>query len=305
MKTATLNRTRFLGLVLGGALLCLAAETRAQNDPSGTWDFVISGSRQQGVAFLTFAKEGTITGFEVTTSYTPPPSSDGRGDSGVGRTPGSTGSTNLFVFGLVDIAGSWNYDAKGRTIGFLNQDLESSSFVATVKPGRRLTMKVTDSPNPALLDFQPRNRVFKGIPIEPTDDVSGNFYADGLKSATNSSQKFIEFFSLANLAAAAEADSSFVTNFPFFTNILANPDTTGNAYFYAGSGPGYTNFGVALFSAQKKMAIASIQASAADTNGILRSVSGGFNVGSGINGAGRLLGVDEDSDRISYKVRRF
>src|SRR5215475_1037864 len=117
MKTVNLYAkagNRSLALCLGGALLCLAAQAQAQNDPSGTWDFVVSGS--------------------------------------------------------------WNFDSKGRTIGFINEGEDSpdvaasSSFVATVKPGKRMTMKLTDSPNPTVLDFKPRNRVYKGIPLEPTDD---------------------------------------------------------------------------------------------------------------------------------------
>ena len=313
MKTVNLYAKaahRSLALCLGGALLCLAAGAQAQNDPSGPWDFVISGSHQQGVAFLTFEKDQSINGFEVITSYTPPPSStEGRdGDNG-GRQIGSGGSSNVFFFGFTGISGTWHFDSKGRTIGFINEGQDSSdvaqsaSFVATVKPGSRMTMKLTDSPNPAILDFKPRNRVFKGIPLEPTDDVSGAFYADAVKNTTNASQKFIEFFSLANITDAIAGDPTLVTNFPFVTNIVG--DASANAYFFSGSGPGYTNFGVALFSAQKKLGIASVQVDSFGSNAILRSVSGSFNVGSGVNGAGRLFGVDDDSDRISYKVKRF
>ena len=305
MKTSTLNpgsrKTPLpLGLVLGAALLCgLASGARAQNDPSGDWDCVISG-HQQGVAFLTFNKDTTITGFEVITSYTPPESSDGRGLSfNDDRNRVSGGSTtNHYLLGLFPITGNWGFDSKGRTIGFITEgddDLikQGGSFIATVKPGRRLTMKVLDSPDPLVPSFQPRQHVYKGIPLDVTDDVSGDFYANGTQnSRTNGfEQKFVEFFNLS---------SSDFTDFPE----ISGPASV-NAYVLAGSGPGYTNFGLALFSGQNKMAIVNRQFETFGSNSILRSVSGSFNVRSGINGAGKLLGTDDNVSRINYKVKRF
>jgi hypothetical protein len=72
-----------------------------------------------------------------------------------------------------------------------------------------------------------------------------------------------------------------------------------------GHGPGYTNWGLALFSAQRKLAIVSVMTDSVNSNSILRSVSGNFNVGSGLNGAGRLLGTDDDISRISYRTWRY
>jgi hypothetical protein len=307
MKTSTLKRGGRntplpLGLILGAALFCgLASGARAQNDPSGDWDCVISGN-QQGVAFLTFNKDTTITGFEVITSYTPPESPDGRGlGFNNDRNDVSSGSTtNHVLVGLFPITGNWGFDSKGRTIGFITEGddvvRQGGSFIATVKPGRRLTMKVVDSPDPTMPSFQPRQHIYKGIPLDVADDVSGDFYANGTQnSITNGfEQKFVEFFNLSS------ADS--VTNFP---EIFGSP-ASANAYFLTGSGPGYTNIGLALFSGQNKMAIVSRQfETSSSSNSILRSVAGGFNVRSGINGAGKLLGTDDDVSRINYKVKRF
>src|SRR5215813_6120335 len=103
MKTVNLSATgrkHSLAWLLSGAVLCLAATgAHAQNDPSGTWDFVVSGS-QQGVAFLTFNKDFTLSGFEVITSYTPPPSPEGRDGTDTGRVPSSGGVSNQFLIGF-------------------------------------------------------------------------------------------------------------------------------------------------------------------------------------------------------------
>jgi hypothetical protein len=322
MKSTTLNPSRRsrrlpLGLFLGASLLCaLATPARAQEDPSGTWDFVISGS-QQGVAFLTFEKDFSINGFEIITSYTPPVTEDGRGGTENDRDPSVSATlSNQVLIGFTPVSGTWNFDLKGRTIGFLNEGEEaggdlalSASFIATVRGGRRLTMKVTDSPNPERVDFKPRHRVYKGIPLQPNDDISGEFFANGVhNSETNgAAQKFTEFYTLTNFVSAVAGDPSFLDAFPVFASI-ADPEGdngSANAYFMTGHGPGYTNWGLALFSAQRKLAIVSVMTDTVNSNSLLRSLSGNFKVGSGVNGAGRLFGTDDVLARISYRTWRY
>src|SRR5258705_447256 len=102
-----------------------------------------------------------------------------------------------------------------------------------------------------------------------------------------------------NLVPLLEGDQSFMTNFPFLVGITNSDGTVSpNAYFLSGAGPGYTNWGLALFSAQKRMAMVSVQSDTVNSNSILRSLSGGFKVGSGVNGAGKLLGTDDSLARI-------
>jgi hypothetical protein len=96
---------------------CQAA---AFDSPVGTWDFISSGAGQNGIAFLTFENDGTFNGYHLWAPDPPKKPSvnpRGSGDSGRGSS-GSSSKTNHFVFGFDDINGNWNYNSKGKVIGF-------------------------------------------------------------------------------------------------------------------------------------------------------------------------------------------
>jgi hypothetical protein len=103
--------------------------------PVGTWDCLMSGSGQQGIAFIRFSSNGSsnwFSGYEL--QATPPKTGgiatvvEGRNDTGdTGRVPGlsatnATGTpTNNYVFGFTSVQGPWTYDSKGRVIGYFTQ----------------------------------------------------------------------------------------------------------------------------------------------------------------------------------------
>jgi hypothetical protein len=127
------------GLILGG----LAGVATAQTPPYGTtWDCILSGSGQQGIAFLTFSNDFTFSGYELLVGKqgSTGKSTDGVADTrnaggNTGRTsesdtnaPAGTG-TNLFGFGR--ISGPWSYDTKGRVLGYFLQIVNQQTSVST------------------------------------------------------------------------------------------------------------------------------------------------------------------------------
>jgi len=121
-------------MVLGG----FTGVAQVQHPPYGTtWDCLISGSGQQGIAFLTFSNDFTFSGFELLVGKQTTASSGGGRNSGgdVGRNtstdtnaPTGTG-TNLFGFGSVN--GPWRYDNKGRVIGYFLQVVNQQTAITT------------------------------------------------------------------------------------------------------------------------------------------------------------------------------
>src|SRR5438552_10382052 len=115
--------TTLRGAIATGALLLLgalgAASQAAQpKSPVGTWDCLLSGSHQQGIAFLTFTNDlattnRTFSGYRLLVG-TPQssPGTDPRGSgSEVGRN--SESGTNSFasttLFGFDRVSGQWQY----------------------------------------------------------------------------------------------------------------------------------------------------------------------------------------------------
>ncbi len=306
MKTSKkIVNVRRLALGLAATLLAggFGIVAHAQNSPVGDWDLVISGS-QRGVAFLTFNKDSTIQGFEIIT-YRPSSSalrsSDPRNPTlGIDGRYIDVGATNSeFLIGLGEISGSWNFDSKGRTVGFFTPALDltnnhfSQTFVAKVNPGKKLTLKTQSSPEPLASGNKIHRDVYTGVPFTPSLNVEGNWYGDGqLASTTNSAstkQKFAEFF----LLTSAE-------EVPVFTNLVTS--TFGpSIFFLSGTGPGYTNFGLAFVSNQKRMAIVSQQIAYYGTNEVivLRALSGSHNTK---KNTASLVGTDDRGSSISYKA---
>jgi hypothetical protein len=141
MKTPSLHNRRegrpfgrlfaTAALLLGGALM---AQAQQFNSPAGTWDFVLSGPDQQGIAFITFLQDtdsgGTFYGYQLLNMPVaqPTPSTDGRNPGGdPGRTPASsTNAPGTNVFGFSSIRGPWEFDNKGRVQGIFYEVVNSS-----------------------------------------------------------------------------------------------------------------------------------------------------------------------------------
>jgi hypothetical protein len=121
------------------SLPCQAAPA-APRSPVGVWDCLLSGSGQQGIAFLTFSSNGSsnwFSGYEL--QATPPKTGgittvvEGRNDGDAGRVPGLSATnaastpTNNYVFGFTGVQGPWTYDNKGRVVGYFSQVLNQAA----------------------------------------------------------------------------------------------------------------------------------------------------------------------------------
>jgi len=118
----------FRGAVRGTLLpllTALAVSAQAQNSPVGTtWDCILSGSGQQGIAFLSFADDYTFTGY---TTFAGKPrkarNPDEEGRLGVPIFRGEQDpdeKPQTYLYGFVPISGPWSYDTRGRVIGFFS-----------------------------------------------------------------------------------------------------------------------------------------------------------------------------------------
>ncbi len=124
-------------LVLSG----LPAAAQQNASPVGpTWDCLLSGSGQQGIAFLKFEDDGTnrtFSGYQLLVGKQSAADSEegrslaggvGRGISPDGSASGGSRST-LFGFGFVN--GPWQYDEKGRVVGYFVEILNQQTSINT------------------------------------------------------------------------------------------------------------------------------------------------------------------------------
>jgi len=153
-----------VALLLSGALTALGQGGFVS--PLGTWDFVLSGSGQQGIAYITFTTNssfgGNFHGFQLLSApqnpppVIPPPStnSDGRnpgGDPGRGDTNEvetttnavSTNTINTNVFGFIEIHGPWEFNSQGQVIGFFDELLNIGTEESTNWLGGGLIANIT------------------------------------------------------------------------------------------------------------------------------------------------------------------
>jgi hypothetical protein len=135
-------------LALGG----FSAAAQSRNTPVGpTWDCLLSGSGQQGIAFLTFSNDFTFTGYQLLAGKQNAASSVGeegrnigggvdRGISVDGSAPSGGGGTTLFGFGFID--GPWRYDEKGRVVGYF---VEAVDRVTTITTNQIITLRTNET----------------------------------------------------------------------------------------------------------------------------------------------------------------
>ena len=141
---ANMNKpaSRFLksgfALVAGALLAGTSAGVYAAQSPSpvGTWDFMITGGGQRGMAFLTFTNDGTFFGYELQAGSKAAVSTGGSSDvdtasrnggndtsrhgvdlSNGGSGTNSGGHSSTTLFGLSTVSGPWWFDANGRVVG--------------------------------------------------------------------------------------------------------------------------------------------------------------------------------------------
>src|SRR5206468_10402946 len=120
-----------------------------------------------------FAADGTLGGIGAFTFF-------GRN---VAHTNHGFVITNLY--GAADLDGAWVYDGPNHITGFINQlsysvggsqtnvSTNGLSFRAVVKPSRL-----------SMVTFGPQGTVtYKGIPLQPTNDITGTYYGTVFKRA--------------------------------------------------------------------------------------------------------------------------
>jgi hypothetical protein len=288
-------RSGLAALLLCGIAASVGATAQAQvlNPPTGTvWDCVLSGSGQKGIAFITFANDQSFSGYQILSS-TPKSaaSTDGRNaGGGIGRgveLEDSNGRTNLFGFDQVQ--GPWSYDAKGKVIGnwtmvsgndnnSTNSVTNSVSFVATVVPGKRLTLVAATSNGKV---------TYKGVPYRQImPSLSGSWY--GTKQAKK--QSFTEFYTFVSMADSNPFEAGY-------------PDLSGYPGIYYtldGSGPGYDIVGFSMLSSQKKIAFTFQSYAGGGTNGVLNASFGSFSTSSTGALKATTTGVEAPDTKIRY-----
>jgi hypothetical protein len=141
-----------------------------------------------------------------------------------------------------------------------------------------------------------------GVPFVTATDISGNWYAQGMVSDSGISREtFTEFFTLDNMAALAGSATKAATLPEIFTDIASSP-VGGNAYLVTGSGPRYTNYGVALLSSKKRLGLVVREGDFATEQTILRAVEGPINTN---KSTATLQGTDDNDANVRFQMRKF
>jgi hypothetical protein len=286
-------------LLLWGVTAASAINLQAQAlfSPAGTWDFILSGGGQKGIAFITFADDQSFSGYQIlSTSPRSASSTGGRnvgGDLGRGiELSGDTSSTNLVastnLFGFGRITGPWAYDAKGNVIGNFTQVIDAGtgsnegivdgvSFSAKVVPGKRLTLVASTSNGKV---------TYKGVPYNAgLTRIDGTWY--GMKKLKG--RNFTEFYSFNSLADLN----------PF---LGTDPDLSqypGIYYTVDGEGPGYEVKGFSMLSTQKKIAFSFQSFNGGGTDGVLNASFGTFSNPKGVPKAS-TSGIEFPNNGITY-----
>ncbi len=278
----TSSRGRLTGAVVITTLLLLSGFTgiaQVQNPPYGTtWDCLLSGSGQQGIAFLTFSNDFTFSGYQLLVgkqSVSSASTSDRNPGGDVGRaadvsTNSVGGGTNLFGFGPV--SGPWRYDVKGRVVGYFTEILNQQTTITT---NYETTVLVTTNydttttpPTPIGYTFTTNyNTTFttnttattnavsftaKVVPGKRLNLVSSTPYGKVTYNGVPQDQKPIPAPISGSWYGAKKKDrQTFVEFFTLLPTDVKNIYTTTN-----GQGPGISFYGYSMVSVRKKMAFA-------------------------------------------------
>lgn len=290
-----------LGLFLGD----FASLARAASSPVGTWDFVISGNRRCGTAYMEFDADGSIIGQELF-AYLPKPAQrtdpnprlhtlTGT-DPRTGELTGSHGVVGTNSFGGGSLAGLWGFDERGRTVGFLERyHVEVDSIVTNVVTTNMgvavtnsATVTVTNTITNSLsftATVQPGKRMtllqtdaegrhtYIGLPFVTVSNLTGSYIAVG----TYDGVQRVEFFDL-------DADV-----FP------------PNTFDLMGGGAGYIYGGGAMLSRQKKLTLVHLRTSGPSPF-LVTALGGSFNP---VTRRGTVAGTDGNGARITLRISPY
>ena len=280
-----------------------------------TWDCVLSSARQQGLAYLTFGDDFSFTGYELRSVALSAPSTDPRGGGIDSRGGSNTISAPLPTqfFGATSINGPWGFDAAGRVIGSFvevatttNTTLPNSFVGKVTQTSQTRYGPMTVSTNITLADVKIHGTHYAfatnleftfstesyrtNIHWIPPVSYSQTFlFLNTNHSVVTSPTRFTFVIStpsgkvtgtavpamstLANLGG--NWYGSITTNGMSYQEFFQLTPWTRNMYQVSGSGPGYTNWGVALLSSQKEIGfcIASASTNTAVVDGIPTTVA--------------------------------
>lgn len=254
------------GLALGalGLTLLVLQPTASGQSPVGSWDVVLGGNAQRGVAHLQFNADGSIGGIAIFTVH----------GNKLSRTNGQY--VYQYIFGSAAVQGGWVRDGTNRIQGYLNliSQGDEERDRQTVTNG----FSLNGSTKPTRLNLNahgPSGKMsLKGVPLAETNlvDLTGTNYL-------------------------AEAR---VPGIPFpLTEIFTPSQLSPNLYYVTGTGSGYTYTGTLLISVQKYAAF--YQERTAEIVGPpIVTYAGQFNP---TRRRGELRGTDGFNTNVRYKFQ--
>jgi len=312
MKTLNKSLSRVARSMTAALLLSGAGQVWAQYaSPVGTWDCVVSG-REKGVAYLTFADDYTIRGYEVLTPKNLGTSTNenARGADDIGRTIDSTVSeskTNFSGFAL--ISGYWSHESSGKKIlGFYTEGNYSQTCTTNQAITESTTTEILDNGDGTyttnLTTYYITNDV---TTCEITGLTNGLSFSAivrpgsrlSLKATSingNKTLKGVPATEIADLSGFyyAQGKKSGVKYVEFF-EAEASADYA-NGFDITGSGAGYELYGRALASRQKKLGLFYVRTSE-DNPSV--SLFGPINYSTY---KANLKGWDGNGAKVTYKV---
>lgn len=207
---------RIRDLVVLSGLWLTAPVVFAQTSPVGSWDIVLGGRYQRGLAQVTFQSDGTLDGVAVFTI--------------LGTHLFHTNGSYIYrhILGSAAVQGEWVQAGPNRITGFLN--LIGSGATAGETNGFSLS-GVTQPTRLNLLAHGPAGKVtLRGLPLIETN--------------------------LSSLPGTNYVGRAQLRHVPFPLIEIFNPtEVAPNHYAIAGGGPGYEFQGTLLISRQRQAAL--------------------------------------------------
>jgi hypothetical protein len=304
MKTNLANNRALIGRrnlpAALAALLLFGAHAIAQlqpKSPAGTWDCTISGARS-GVSYVTFTSDGRFYGTEILVPKVAQPPRQPLvftiPTTGLGVRPPATNAPS--ISGAFYFAGSWGFDAKGRTIGYFTEAvLPPPKIVCLTNPvvsSETITL-TTVLPDGSVSNFE--TTVFSTNVVESCTTNFGTGFTNAvnlvgsvvpgkrLTLVCSSPLGGVTFSgvpaaTLTNLSGdwyGIRGQNGF-SSYEFFT-LGPIPNFFPNAYAVDGQGPDYSYSGIALLSSQKQIAFA-LDIPDAPGGEVIRTVMGSFSL---------------------------
>ncbi|MGH8244917.1 MAG: hypothetical protein ACREUU_00635 [Gammaproteobacteria bacterium] len=282
---------------------------------------MLSGN-EQGVAHLFFSPEGTLAGRGTITgrvlfTYS-------------GRTTGvftNRGVVYTNIFGGAYLEGNWSYASPtttNRIVGFIDLLFIEAGSTRRITNALSFSGAARASRLTLLSRGYPGQVMFRGVPLEITNNLTGTYYGTGQKQGAPA--PFVEVFDLTAVPELEVVPTTVVTPFDcsttntmVATNVGGSTITTititrqtclstntvltpifnpfpVNYYNVQGSGPAYQYSGLLLVSRQKYAAFFQRRG---PNDRFITAYAGPFNPATG---RGSLVGTDGVNRNIKYSI---